>query len=647
MEDYINFMFNSNSIFDKTDKEESKKCMLSKPKAENKNDEEWIRDNLARILDDEMDYKQNKKKQAHASHNQSKLLHQFDTVDREAKQESYSLLNQAFDSIGFGQEENTPSLQFPDGQNPQQTTSYPKFYWKSNPTPNFNQGNYIPEYNSKPNTTYNYYSQHYSPFDQFDEMAFPPQNSSPFNSPDNYNRVYNEPYYAHSEGGIQFPDSDPMYNANQGIFSAFDVQEQMSPFANLDAGAQGCINFPSTSNMVSTATTSNNMQQFAAYPQCDFPQASRISCPVKLQSKTKLECKQKFKSSDACKSTFMKALETRLDEFSDDVVIAEILGKGKLPEVVRNQKGSRFIQEAYYTTTEEEKDQIFKEIKECWRDLMLDKFGNYVIQKIFEHGPESQKEYFAQQLRGSMMSMSIDDHGCRVIQKLLENLKSDTRNELVMEMHGNVEKLIYNRNGNHVIQKCLEYVPEKHLDFIIEEITENVYAFCKHKYGCRVVGKLIEFCKSEEVDKIVEEVLPYVNELTFDASGNYVAQSIIMHGKTAHKKYIISMFKKDLLKYSTQKYASNVIECWFKYWSNAQRKEIVKELFKSTKTSACPLEKMLKDKFGNYVIQKMLEKLDAADREAMVGKVLELTKNKKQVNNSSKHVLKIIKDKYL
>jgi hypothetical protein len=128
MEDYINFMFNSNSIFDKTDKEESKKCMLSKPKAESKNDEEWIRDNLARILDDEMDYKQNKKKQAHASHNQSKLLHQFDTVDREAKQESYSLLNQAFDSIGFGQEENTPSLQFPDGQNPQQTTCYPKFY---------------------------------------------------------------------------------------------------------------------------------------------------------------------------------------------------------------------------------------------------------------------------------------------------------------------------------------------------------------------------------------------------------------------------------------------------------------------------------------------------------------------------------------
>lgn len=55
---------------------------------------------------------------------------------------------------------------------------------------------------------------------------------------------------------------------------------------------------------------------------------------------------------------------------------------------------------------------------------------------------------------------------------------------------------------------------------------------------------------------------------------------------------------------------------------------------------------MLKDKFGNYVIQKILEKLDKADREALINKIMELTKNTKQINNSAKHVLKIIKDKY-
>lgn len=141
--------------------------------------------------------------------------------------------------------------------------------------------------------------------------------------------------------------------------------------------------------------------------------------------------------------------------------------------------------------------------------------------------------------------------------------------------------------------------------------------------------------------------MPNINELTFDASGNYVTQSIIMHGKTVHKRQLIAMFKKDLLKFSTQKYSSNVIECCFKYCSNSQRKELVKELLKSSKTSHSPLVKMLKDRFGNYVIQKMLEKLDKNDRETMINKIFDITKDKKQLNNASKHVLKIIKDKYI
>lgn len=158
---------------------------------------------------------------------------------------------------------------------------------------------------------------------------------------------------------------------------------------------------------------------------------------------------------------------------------------------------------------------------------------------------------------------------------------------------------------------------------------------------------MIEFCKLEEVDALVDEILPNIGDLTFDASGNYVSQSIIMHGKTIHKKQVISLLKKDMVKYSTQKYASNVMECLFKYCSNSQRKEIVKEILKPAKSNSSILDKMLKDKYGNYVIQKILEKLDKSDREAMISKILEITKSTKQANSSAKHVLKIIKDRYM
>lgn len=42
------------------------------------------------------------------------------------------------------------------------------------------------------------------------------------------------------------------------------------------------------------------------------------------------------------------------------------------------------------------------------------------------------------------------------------------------------------------------------------------------------------------------------------------------------------------------------------------------------------------------MIQKMLEKIDESERSTLVSKILEITKKKKQINNSAKIVLKSI-----
>ena len=46
-------MFTTNSIFKETDEEESKKFMMNAAPSQKKNNEEWIKENLANILDDD------------------------------------------------------------------------------------------------------------------------------------------------------------------------------------------------------------------------------------------------------------------------------------------------------------------------------------------------------------------------------------------------------------------------------------------------------------------------------------------------------------------------------------------------------------------------------------------------------------------
>lgn len=461
--------------------------------------------------------------------------------------------------------------------------------------------------------------------------------NAPYNPPMGFEtfgqmNYHNTPYsHQAADDRFNFLEPEPMqnFNSNGGIFAAFDNNQKVGSYGSHSSSGHSSLKFPSNSNLNSTSHTSNFMAQFQAYPQNSYSGDSRVSCPMALQSPSGLDFikphnEAKYKSGEIVKSSFLKQLEVRLEDPSDEVLLSDIFDH--IIEVAKDQKGSRFIQDVYCMSSDFDKQQIFEEIKDASKLLMFDKFANYVIQKIFEHGLDFQKEALSLQIKGSMLSLSMDDHACRVIQKMIENVKTPTRLELVAELKENVEKLIHNRNGNHVIQKVIECLPEKHLGFIIEEIDENFYAFCKHKYGCRVIDKLIEFCKSELVDEIIEKQVIDENlqELTTHASGNYVIQSILMHGKTSHKKKVVSFFKNNLLKFATQKYSSNVIECCFKFCSNAQRKELIKELQKSNKSGPSNLEKMLKDRFGNYVIQKMLEKLDKFDRESVINKIMEI-----------------------
>lgn len=326
--------------------------------------------------------------------------------------------------------------------------------------------------------------------------------------------------------------------------------------------------------------------------------------------------------SDVGSNMERRYVSSLLDEFKNKTrsfELADIVDH--VVEFSTDQYGSRFIQQKLETATVEEKNVIFPEIVPHARTLMTDVFGNYVIQKFFEHGTESQRKELASQLTGHVLPLSLQMYGCRVIQKALEVIDVDQQTQMVAELDGSVMKCVRDQNGNHVIQKCIECVPEDQIQFIISSFYGQVVALSTHPYGCRVIQRVLEHCENMNTQQIImDEIMQSVCILAQDQYGNYVIQHVLEHGKPHERTAIISKLAGQIVKMSQQKFASNVVEKCLTFGGPKERQLLVTEMLGTTDENE-PLQAMMKDPFGNYVVQKVLETCDDKSLELILSRI--------------------------
>jgi mRNA-binding protein PUF3 len=256
---------------------------------------------------------------------------------------------------------------------------------------------------------------------------------------------------------------------------------------------------------------------------------------------------------------------------------------------------------------------------------MTDVFGNYVIQKLFEHGNQVQKRVLAEQMKNHVMELSMQMYGCRVVQKVcliplqcgpyanavqaLEHVLADQQAELVEELQADVLKCVKDQNGNHVVQKAIERVPTEHIQFVIDAFRGQVHVLATHPYGCRVIQRILEYCKPHDQVAVLEELHQCATMLITDQYGNYVTQHVIQHGKPDDRAKIIKIITAQLLTLSKHKFASNVVEKSIQFGTDEQRHAIVSQLTAMHSDGTSPLQLMMKDQYGNYVIRKFLHSL--------------------------------------
>ncbi|KKY23759.1 putative mrna binding protein pumilio [Diplodia seriata] len=278
-----------------------------------------------------------------------------------------------------------------------------------------------------------------------------------------------------------------------------------------------------------------------------------------------------------------------------------------------DQHGSRFIQLKLETANSDEKERVFKEIQPNAMQLMTDVFGNYVIQKFFEHGDQTQKKILAGKMKGHVLNLSVQMYGCRVVQKALEHVLVDQQAEMVKELENNVIRCVRDQNGNHVIQKAIERVPAQHIQFIIDSFIGHVSTLSIHGYGCRVIQRMLEHCEEPARRAILSELHACAPTLIPDQYGNYVTQHIIEHGAPEDRAAIIEIVKNQLLAFAKHKFASNVVEKCLVFGNDDERRDIMMKICEKPKTGEGTITTLIKDGYGNYVLQKLLDTLNAPD----------------------------------
>jgi mRNA-binding protein PUF3 len=184
---------------------------------------------------------------------------------------------------------------------------------------------------------------------------------------------------------------------------------------------------------------------------------------------------------------------------------------------------------------------------------------------------------------------------------------------MVKELEKDPLKAVRDQNGNHVIQKVIERVPWEYMQTIVEAFRGHVGGLSVNSYGCRVIQRLLEKVPEPHRRFILEELHAEGPKLITDSYGNYVVQHVIEHGLPEDRAKIVSLIKAQYLMFSKHKFASNVVERCLTCGNDEQRRELVDAFIAKDNRGENNLLNLLRDGYGNYVIQKLLETLSKDD----------------------------------
>ncbi|KAI4869106.1 ARM repeat-containing protein [Hypoxylon rubiginosum] len=287
---------------------------------------------------------------------------------------------------------------------------------------------------------------------------------------------------------------------------------------------------------------------------------------------------------------------------------------GQIYGLCKDQFGCRYLQKQLENRLPDQVHMIWQETNQHIVDLMTDPFGNYLCQKLLEYCTDDERTVLIQNASPKMVEIAKNAHGTRALQKMIESVSTPTHVQLIIQaLGGRVVELIQDINGNHVIQKCLNKLNAQGAQFIFTAVGNRCIDVGTHRHGCCVLQRCIDHASGDQKMWLISKITENATRLVQDPFGNYVVQYIIDLNDTAFTEPLVQQFRGRICQLSRHKFSSNVIEKCLRCGNEDSKDLMVNELL-----SPGEMDRLLRDNFGNYVVQTALEHATQAKKMMLV-----------------------------
>ena len=312
------------------------------------------------------------------------------------------------------------------------------------------------------------------------------------------------------------------------------------------------------------------------------------------------------------------------------------LSDQSLYNYIVTQKGSRDVQNIIKKISPDEVELLISKLKNYFADITIDKYGNYFSQKLIQICLPSQRIQLLESMNNRFVEIANNSFGTHPLQSLIEIINMPEEKKIILKyILTNESVLALDSKGTHVLQKFISCTKDEERHELNKNLINLKDKLIINAFGVCVLIQLVKHTNDKTIIKELADYISSGDPLSFmqHPYANYAVQSLISNTDLSYCDVIIDTIVKNYLSLSMQKFSSNVVENCIKYGKESTIKKIFKNILEQEK-----LESLLGNNYGNFVLEKLIARLNKEEKNIFIKKFEKIGKTK-PISNSLKNLL--------